>query len=425
MQLYREVGLTSSVFLVVGNIVGVGIFTTSGLIAQEVGFSIWVLLVWIVGGALALVGALCYARLGIQFPKAGGEYAFLYPTFGPFSAFLSGWASLLIGFSAPIAASALGLAFYLRPFLPDSLQSTAHIEKWTAVCTLLLVGFFLSLGLKSGHRLHSGATFLNFSLAVVFSILVIWRAPFGERVAPLLTAGGGEAGLPSLAAAIVLVMFTYSGWNAAAYIAEEIRSPRKNIPAALLIGTIVVILLYLGMNVAYFSASPFDQLAGEVAVAEITAASVFGPVGRTLVTALILLSIFSSLTAMAIAGPRVYFAMSRDRLFPAWLSAVDPKRKAPLRSIWFQTLIALFLVLVGRFDQILLYSGFVLIVFSTLTVAALYKISSWRILPTIFIVVNGLVLFNAAVSRPWEALAGATVVALGIPVYVYYRRRKV
>jgi len=425
MALHREIGLASATFLVIGNIIGIGIFTTSGLIADQLGASGWLIGVWLLGGALALIGALCYSKLGILFPRAGGEYAFLRPSYGPFIAFLSGWASLFIGFTAPIAASALGLAYYLSSYLPGTSGQNSLTIRLTAMIALLTVGLLISVGLRAGNRIHSLITLLNTIFALVFGLLVLRSAPVQENLIPTIKGGLLDTGLPSLASAIILVMFTYSGWNAAAYIAEEIKSPKRNIPGALLLGTGFVVVLYTVLNLAYLSAVPFSELQGQVAVAEVAATAVFGDLGRHLINTLILFSIMSSLTAMSIAGPRVYFAMSRDGLFPHWLSAVHSTKKIPLRAIWFQTAVAILFIAVGDLYQILLYSGFVLIFFTTLTVSSLFKVSKTRLLPTVFIVVNTLVLVNATLSNPWEAFAGALTVGAGIPVYFFYRKKAV
>lgn len=423
MSLYREIGLTGSALLVMGNIIGIGIFTTSGLISRQLGPSPWLVLIWLLGGAIAIIGAICYARLGTLFPRAGGEYAFLRPTFGPALAFLSGWTSLLIGFTAPIAASALGLAYYLRGFLPWNPGEDGFSLRLIALLSLLLVATFISFGLRTGSGIHAAITILNLVLVVGFAVIVLGRSSETGYLGSALDGPAVPADLPSLASALVLVMFAYSGWNAAAYIGEEIRSPARNIPLALLLGTGLVVAVYILINFAYFSAAPLDSLVGTIPVAEVTAAHVFGPVGRNLVNLLILVSILSSLTAMSIAGPRVYFAMSRDGLFPHWLSAVDPQRKVPARAIWFQTAAAAILVLVGDFYQILVYSGFVLILFATLTVSALYRVSRARILPTVFILINAGILSMAVTANPWEALAGLVTVGAGIPVYFYFRSR--
>lgn len=421
MSLYRELGLASSTFLVIGNIIGIGIFTTSGLIVEGLSNSAWLIGVWILGGFLAIVGAICYGRLGMRFPHAGGEYAFLRPSYGALPAFLSGWASLFIGFTAPIAASALGLAHYLRVYLPESLVANGIGLKIVAAVALISVTAFLSIGLSAGVRFHSVVTVMNFCLMLIFALMVLNRTSAAESLSPIFQAGVTGVDLPSLASAVILVMFTFSGWNAAAYIAEEIRDPERNLPAALLLGTTIVIFLYLLINLAYFAATPLEKLSGQVAVAEITSQQVFGPFGQHLVNLLILVSILSSLTAMSIAGPRVYYAMARDHLFPGWLSKVHDQKKIPLRAIWFQAIIATTLIVVGSFHQILLYSGFIMLFFSTLTVSALFKTSKYRVLPSIFIAVNTLVLIYATISNRMEAVAGLATVAAGIPVYFYYR----
>lgn len=435
MQLFREIGLLSSTFLVIGNIIGIGIFTTSGLIAAEVGNSPWLLGVWVVGGMLALIGAICYSLLSLQTPHAGGEYAFLYPSYGPLTAFLAGWASLVIGFSGPLASAALGLAAYLAPFFPLQLSEDPLTQKGMAALTLLCVSLFLSVGLKFGNRLHSTITVFNLGLAIGFATLVLYRAPVSENLRPMMQGGSPSIDLPSLGSAIIMVMFAYSGWNAAVYIAEEIRRPQRYIPGALLLGTGTVIITYALMNLAYFGTVPFSQIEGEIAVAHITALTAFGARGSIIVTALILFSILSSITAMSITGPRVYFAMSRNRLFPQWLAQVHEKKKIPLKSIWFQTAIALGLIAIGTLPQILIYSGFVLLLFSTLTVSVLFMSRNqnrahpqfwilYRLLPAIFVLTNTVVLVYAAVSKPTETLAGIIALALGLPVYFYYRSKR-
>ena len=434
MQLFREVGLLAAALLVIGNIIGIGIFTTSGLIAAEVGNSPWLLGVWLIGGMLALIGAICYSLLAVRTPRAGGEYAFLYPSYGPLTAFLSGWASLVIGFSAPIAASALGLVTYLGPFLPDSVSQSTLIQKGLAAVTIIVISGLLLWGLQFGNRLHGIITLFNLVLAFGFAATVLWRAPVRENLEPIFSGGFAPVDLPSLGQAIVLVMFSYSGWNAAAYIAEEIRRPSRNIPAALLLGTGTVVIAYLLMNLAYFGSVPLSELEGEIAVAEVTALAVFGNTGSAFVSALILFSILSSITAMSIAGPRVYFAMSRNRLLPPWLSEIDQKRKIPLKSILFQAGVAITLVAVGSFREILLFAGVVLMLFATLTVSVLLRIPQeethpvhfwilYRLLPGIFVLINSTVLINVAIGSPGETAAGLLTLMAGLPVYLYYRNR--
>lgn len=428
MRLFREVGLLPAAALVIGNIIGIGIYTTSGLIARELGPSPWLMGVWVFGGALALVGALCYARLGSLMPTSGGEYAFLLPFYGPLVAFLSGWASLLIGFSAPIAASALALVHYLDPILPVELSASPWGVKGTACSALLLISIVLSLGLRLGARLHVFVTALNLLLILIFSMAVLFTAP--DPGATLWSNLFQEASLPPLtqfSSAVILVMFSYSGWNAAVYIGEEIRQPQKNIPRALILGTLSVIGLYLLINLAYFGGVAWAALDGQIAVADIVATQVLGAGRRQVVNLLIVISILSSLTAMTIAGPRVYFAMSRDRLFPRWVSEVSTERKVPVKALWFQFAVALLLILLGTFYQILIYSGFVLLLFSTLAVSVLFRSSRkngrvYSLLAAVFVLVNLVILFHVARSHPNESLAGLLTVAAGLPVYRYFRR---
>ncbi len=436
MQLFREISLGSSILIVTGNIVGVGIFTTSGLVAGELGESGWLLGVWVVGGGLALIGALCYSILARQTPKAGGEYAFLYPAFGPLPAFYSGWASLLIGFSAPIAAASIGLAAYLDPILPFSTTSSDLALKATSVSVLVLVTVAISIGLHFGTRLHSIMTILNLALLIVFAVAILWRSTPSPNLAAVLAPSlqSGSFSLATLGSTIILVMFSYSGWNAAAYVGEEVRNPRVNIQLALIAGTVIVTVAYLCTNLAYFSAVPVAELSGRIAIAEIAARGTFGGWGSAFVSLLIASSIISSITAMSIAGPRVYFAMARDGLLPRALSQVDARRKIPLRAIWFQATIALILILVARFQQILLSSGVVMVFFTTLTVATLFKgkrrgrpfffLVFRRVLPALFVGVNILILVSASITHTRECVAGLAAILIGTPVFVFYRSRK-
>ncbi len=435
MQLFREISLGSSTLIVIGNIIGVGIFTTSGLVAGELGESRWLIGVWLVGGVLALMGALCYSTLARETPRAGGEYAFLYPAFGPLIAFYAGWASLLIGFSAPIAAGSIGLVAYAGPLLPFS-TSGELASKATSVVVLLLVTAGISSGLRSGTRLHSLLTVLNLGLLILFASAVLWQSSSSSHLAAVLdsqTEAGGFS-LATLGSTIIFVMFVYSGWNAAAYVAEEVRDPRMNVPVALVSGTVVVIGGYLLINLAYFSAVPVAELRGKIAVAEVVAKASFGPWGSHLLSLLVGTSIVSSITAMSIAGPRVYFAMARDGLLPEVLSRVDSRRKVPTHAIWFQAAVAVILILIASFQQILLSAGVVMVFFTTITVATLLKgprkegrplvfLVFWRILPLLFIGINVVILVSASITHTRECVAGLIAVLLGTPVYFLYRSR--
>lgn len=439
MQLFREISLGSSILIVIGNTIGVGIFTTSGLVAGELGKSGWLIGVWVVGGALALIGALCYSILARQTPKAGGEYAFLYPAFGPLAAFYSGWASLLIGFSAPISAACIGLAAYCDPLLPFSTMSSALALKAVSVSVLLLITMAISLGLHIGTRLHSILTVINLGLLVIFASATLWRSTPSPNLvavlAPSMESGAFSIPTSTLGSTIVLVMFAYSGWNAATYVGEEVRNPGINIPLALIFGTLTVTAAYLFMNLAYFSAVPVEELRGQIAVAEIAVRGIFGAWASSFVSLLIATSIVSSITAMLIAGPRVYFAMARDGLLPLALSQVHPRRKVPFKAVWFQATVATILILIAQFQQILLASGVVIVFFTTLTVSTLFKRGKGsgsvlaflifrRILPALFVAVNTLILVSASITHTTECIAGLVAVLMGTPVFLFYRARQ-
>jgi APA family basic amino acid/polyamine antiporter len=339
-QLKREIGLFSAIAIVVANMVGTGIFTTSGFILQEVGSPAALLLSWMIGGAFALCGALCYGELGARYPQAGGEYVYLREAFGKPVAFLSGWISLIVGFSAPIAAAAIAFATYLlktvgAPGGPDHTVElfgapvlTVSLPVMLAIAVVLLISALHGHSLRAGSRVQNLLTLFKIALVVGFVVAGL----LSSQGATGHFSGSFSAGTlldGKFAVALIFISFAYSGWNAAAYLGGEIKRPSRNIPLAMLTGTLIVTALYLLLNLVYVYALPADEMKGVMEVAAAAGARLFGPgIGRWLNGA-IALGLLSVLSAMILAGPRVYYAMSRTASSSPF-SAGSATRATPL-----------------------------------------------------------------------------------------------
>lgn len=383
-----QLGRGSTLAVVVANMIGTGIFTTSGFIMQEV-HSPWLLLLgWLVGGFFALTGALCYGELGARFPRAGGEYVFLRASFGEAAGFLAGWISLLVGFSAPIAAAAVACAAYLLAGSPLSDGGwVLHCRGWpvlhltpkTLIATLLILGFSLihSHSLALGSRLQNILTVFKVALVLLFigATLAAGRGSW-DHLGPW--PGGGAVFSGRFASALIFISFAYSGWNAAAYLGEEIARPRRTIPLALISGTLLVAGLYLGLNLVFVYALPPAAMAGVLEVGEKAAVALFGPTVSQVFAKAIALGLLSLISVMILTGPRVYLAMARDGLFFPALARLSGPHHTPRAAILLQAGLAIFLVLTATFEKLLLFIGVTLSVFALLTVLGLFRLRRWH-----------------------------------------------
>jgi len=433
----RSIRMRSATALVVANIIGAGIYTTTGFQAAELGHPGYIFGLWIVGGILAICGALSYAELGAAMPKAGGEYIYLRETFGPAVGFMSAFVSLIGGFSAPIASAVKGLVRYMTHFFP-SLVDEPTIGGMVSVNDLIAVGFVWLLvaihlrGLRGGIGFNDFVTMLKVGglVVIVLAAAVSGKGAIERLMEPSATHADLEGSdlFAALGTSLIFVMFCYSGWNAAAYVAGEMDDPQRNLPRSLLIGTGIVLLLYLGMNGFYFYAAGIDALAGKVEVGLIAAREVFGPTGVTAVTLVMCVSLLSSASAMTIVGPRVYYAVGKDYPQFASLGKVNPHTGAPTVALLAQGIVTSVIVVSGRIDQIMGYAGFLLALFSSLAVACVivlrikrpemvrpFRTWGYPVTPLLFLAMSAWMMFWAMQGRPTESsLALATVVAGGI-----------
>ena len=447
-QLKREIGLISAIAVVVANMVGTGIFTTSGFILQEVGSSAALLLGWLVGGAFALCGALCYGELGARYPQAGGEYIYLREAFGKPVAFLSGWISLIVGFSAPIAASAIAFATYLLRALGISTDMNRVVDvcgvpliTWSPTVMLALAVVML-ISVVHAHSLRVGSGVQN--LLTLFKIVLI----AGFIGAGLFSSGGSfdhftgslSVGVftdANFAVALIFISFAYSGWNAAAYLGGEIRQPSRNIPLAMLVGSLIVTALYMLLNLVYVYALPPEDMRGVMEVAAAAGAQLFGHgIGRWLNGA-IAMGLLSVLSAMILAGPRVYYAMSRDGIFFPLFARVSDGGHTPAPAIGLQAAIAIVMIVSASYDKLLIYIGFTLSLFAMLTVIGLirlrcttpddvpaYRTWGYPLTPLIFVFGNLWIIYFSIKNRPAPVVWGLFTIATGLGMYVYFYRKQ-
>ena len=440
--LQRKLGPLTATAIVVANMIGAGIFTTSGIMAAQLPGPAWVLFCWLFCGLIAISGALCYAELATRMPEAGGEYVYLRRLYHPALGFMTGWTSFFIGFSAPIALSALAFSEYLfaglaHRFPASSPQQFWLIKKAVAVAVIATFTALHYVGLRLGARVQNLLTALK--IAIILGLACAGLA-FGSgdwaNLSFDVSGSAGRGGGMALGAAMIMVMFSYSGWNASAYIAGELKRPRSTLPISLVAGTSIVIFLYLALNIFIFRSAPYAELQGVVAVVEVAAVSAFDNWVAYLLGGLIGLAMLSSLSAFVLIGPRVYYAMARDRLFFPFAGQVHRRYGVPSIAIAVQGLTAAVMVAVGSIEQLLIYVGFALGIFPWMAVAGLFiarrrrvgeesAASAWGypFVPIFFLLSTLALMVLAFVERPLESSAAVVTVMLGLPCYRFLIRK--
>ena len=426
--------MRSATALVIANMIGAGIFTTTGFQAGDLGHPGIILILWIVGGSLALLGALCYAELGAMMPHARGEYVYLRETYGPAFGFMSAFVSLTAGFSAAIAAATESFTVYLGHFIPFLTEQQLLIGP-IGIIDLVAVGVVWLLVIIHMGAVRSGTGFNDFmtvfKVAGIAAILLA-AAAFGTGDIGNLTAVSSRFAemsrtdtFSAFGTSLIFVMFTFSGWNAAAYVAGEMKDPQKDLPKALMLGTVTVLILYLGLNVVYFYGANVDELAGQVEVGLVASRTLFGEWGVGLVTLVLCVSILASASAMTLAGPRVYYALGKD-FTPFKVLSRTRSSGAPVIALVTQGVVTSIIILSGRVDQIQQYAGFTLSLFASLAVSCVivlrvrlpnaerpFKAWAYPLSPVLFLAVSVWMMYWALQGRPVESTLSLLTVILG------------
>lgn len=464
-RLTRQLGLLDATMVVAGSVIGVGIFTTTGLVAAALPSPGLLLLAWLIGGLISLAGALTNAEMGAALPRAGGDYVFLREGFHPVVGFIAGWLTFFVIFCGTVGTLAAGLAEYLAAFVP-ALSTDLAWWAWgplrvgpgqvSALVAVWACTGLCAYGVREGARFQNGITALKIAAIAALCAAgpVVGVGDWSRLVdVPSVAAGaapadGAGAGLFGLATAmglaLVPILFTYLGWNAPVYIASELRDPSRTLPRSLVFGTLICVAVYGLLNAVYLYAVPIDQMfeigrdggrVGIVRIAELAATRLFGGVGGGIVSGLVLVSILGCLNATILVGARIVYAMALDRTLPGWLAEVHAVRGTPAIALYVQALVATALLLSGTFEQILVYTTFAVITLMILDGLALYRLRRlpglerpyevwgypWT--PAMYVLAGFGLWLNTLLARPAESLLGLAIAATAVPAYYAGTRR--
>jgi APA family basic amino acid/polyamine antiporter len=449
----RRLGLLDTSFLVIGAVVGSGIFMTPGIIAAGLPSPGLLLCVWLAGGLITLCGALSFAELGAMFPKAGGQYVYLREAYGSGAAFIFGWAFFGFIMCGGLAALAVAFAEFLGSFVPAlgmsrvifraeivGLSFSLSAGQVVAALSTLFLTFVNSFGIRSGAIFQNLMTFLRLGTVAA---LVVLGVLFGVKAGasnfhPLFPPGPGfPAVLKPLGLALVAVFWTYDGWYAVNCTAEEIRDPGRTIPRGLTLGVLSVTVIYVSINLVYLLALPLGEISGVVRVGEKAASALFGAGGAALFSALVMVSVFGCLNANILFGPRVFYAMARDGYFFKAMGRLGRKSRVPTGALWGQAAWTAVLCLSGTYESLYEYMVFALLLFFAATGAAVfvlrrrspeavrpYRAWGYPVVPLVFIAMSLAVFASIVISQPVKSLAGLGLLVAGVPVYAVWKRRR-
>ena len=421
----RTLSLTAASVTVVAHMIGTGIFTTTGMMAEMGATSGDILMGWLIGGVIALCGALCYGEVGANLPHSGGEYYYLSRLLHPAVGFMSGTVSLVVGFAAPIAANSILLNSYFATVVP----------RWSvpnmSVLTILVLALLHGLNLHLGSRFQTAITVIKVLLIFLFIAGVLAWAP---AASPDLFDVQPQFMLSShFAVVLVFVAFAYAGWNAAAYIGTELKEPERTLPRSLLLGTTLVTLLYLLLNLSYLLVASTTELSGVDAVGTLVATKLWGKSVADIVAMLITLTLLCPISAMLMVGPRIVEAMARDGFLPPGLSRLNA-RHVPSRAVAIQAGLAAIIALSTRLEDLLYYIGFTLNIFAALTVLSLFRLRrqklahvkvcvGYPVTPIVFLIFTVWMTIWSIQTEPKGALAGVATLAVGFVLYLVRARQ--
>jgi APA family basic amino acid/polyamine antiporter len=445
--LERRLGPLDGAAIIVSNVIGGGILFFPVLIAASVPDGQLFLSTWLVGGTLAFCGAMGYAELAALRPRAGGEYVYLREAYGPLVGFLTGWTSFVAGFAGAIAAQAIFFVLYLDRFIPGVNDTTPFFSipipyigitvSRQTIMAIAVVWAFAFIHIRGVGPGRIVANVLATGKVTAFLLFIAIGLSIGAGSSANLSGSAGAVTFASYLSSLVLVMFTFSGWNAAAYMAEEVKNPGRNLPMAIAIGTSIVVLIYLLINVLYLYVIPIGELMKvEGSLLDRVADRLLGASAGNIMGVVSLVSLAGSINANTFVGPRVYFAMARDGLFLPAAKHIHARYKTPARSIVAQSVWATLLILTGSLDSLGNYVGFAITLFAGIAVAAVFvlrarepqaprpfKAVGYPLTPAIFVTACAAIVLNALITNPRVTGLGALVIAAGIPLFLYFRRK--
>lgn len=452
-KLLRKLNLLDSTFLVIGAVLGSGIFMTTGFIAEYLPSPGMILTVFLVGGFITLSGALSFAELGAMFPSAGGQYIYIREAYGSWAGFLYGWGFFWFIECGGIAALAVAFAEFVGYFIPAlstqsfllrfnllGLSYSLSAGQLVAVASIIILSTVNYFGITSGIIVQNFFTFLR--IACVAGI-VIFGLTLGKKSGihsfDQLFTGGASFSLSTLkffGLALISVFWTYDGWYSVNCTAEEIKNPERNIPLGLFLGTLSVTIIYFLVNVVYILALPVDKMKGIVRIGELASSYLFGPDVSRIISAAIMVAIFGCLSATILYGPRVYYAMAEDGAFFRSMAYIHPRYHVPSNALFGQAIWSGLLCLSGTFQDLYEYVVFALVIFFALTGLAVislrlkqpqmkrpYKVWGYPVLPLFFVAVNIAIFINTVIAQPLKSIIGLVMLGIGIPAFLYWKRR--
>jgi len=425
----HSVSVIVATAIVVADMIGVGVFTSLGFQVKDIPSGFSIMLLWTVGGLVALCGVFSYSELGAMFPRSSGEYNFLSRAYHPAFGFLAGWISATVGFAAPVALAAMAFGEYGKSVIP--IVSPLAL----AAGMIWLVSLIQLTGVKHSSTFQLAATVLKVVLIVAFLLAGLFiGTPQGVSFAPSPSVFADVTGAP-FAISLVFVMYSFSGWNAATYIIGEMDTPQRSLPRALLAGTVIVMVLYVALNAVFLHTAPIDKLAGQLDVAVVSGRYIFGDVGGRIVAAMICIGLISSISAMMWIGPRVMMTMGED--IPAIrMFARKSKSGAPAFAILFQLAVSTLLLFTRSFEAVLEFIQFSLLFCSFFTVLGVIKLRitnpelprpyrawGYPFTPLVFLLVTGLMMYYLLTERPLQAFLGMLIMISGLLIYAIFHKR--
>lgn len=447
-QLLRGIGLWGAIALVVGNVIGSGIFLTTGTMVAELPSTTLVLLAWLSGGLLALAGGLTYAEMGSMYPRSGGLYVYLSEAYGPAWGFLFGWACLLVILTGSVATVAVGFAEYFSYFVPalgtDRVLVTMAMPwgAWSisagqlvAAASIVVITAINYVGVQNGNLTNLVLTVAKVLGLVALPLLAIAYM----RVDPVFTPVVPPTSLRPLASfgvIMIAVMWTYEGWYYVAFAAGEIRDAARNVPRALIYGTLLLTTVYVAVNLAYVYSLTLEEMSGVVRIAEKAVTTLVGPAGAALVAGSVVVSTFGCNVSGIIAASRSCFAMAADGRFYPPAARVHPVYRTPHVALFITSAWSAFLTLTGGYEALFTYVTFASVLFGTLGGLAIfvlrarkpelprpYRALGYPVIPALYVLGSFALVWNTLLERPTESIAGLGLVALGLPFYYYWSRR--
>ena len=425
-----KIGFNTAVAIVIANMIGTGVFTSLGfqVLGIESGFAI--LMLWIVGGILALCGALTYGEIGSAFPESGGEYNYLSKLYHPAIGFASGWVSVTVGFAAPIAAASMALAMYVDKIYP------VINPMLLALSVIIIITCIHSVNLKAGSLFQRIFTMVKIVCITMFIGFGLFHIPQHTCNFSVSSAAWKDIFSGTFAGSLIYVTYAYSGWNAASYLSGEIKDVKKTLPRALVTGTLIVLIIYTALNFVFLYSVPVNELKGVVEVGYLSANKIFGSELGQFMSLVIALLLVSTISAMVLAGPRVMQSMGKDMSGLKFL-AISNRNNVPYLAIIIQSVIALILVITSTFESLITYVGFTLNLFTFLTVLGVfilrykhkhvetsYKTFLYPITPLLFLLIILWILINILISKPTESLCGLGTVLAGLGVYFISNKKQ-